>query len=249
MIKELSCYSICKENLLTNYPITINGISFLKQTGGDAGAGNIYQWVAYSTFLENVCVSLDFILHSHNPGVYPTPPPEFDYTAEVVIFDQIVSTYVWLALPPANTPTMTPTASPTGMVTGQVIAFKPVTINVYGVDNVLIASVPVSQDGSFAVTLSGGTYTVVASASGYLNAQGAFTVTSNLNSTLPTITLSAGDIDNNTVIDQFDALTIGMSYNTNVPSAADLNNDGTINVLDLELLARSYRKIGPILWQ
>ena len=29
----------------------------------------------------------------------------------------------------------------------------------------------------------------------------------------------------------------------------DLNNDGFINVLDLELLARNYRKTGPVVWQ
>jgi hypothetical protein len=66
---------------------------------------------------------------------------------------------------------------------------------------------------------------------------------------MPTISLPAGDIDNNNVIDQFDALTIGINYNTAIPSAADLNNDGIINVLDLELLARSYRKTGSLVWQ
>lgn len=58
----------------------------------------------------------------------------------------------------------------------------------------------------------------------------------------------AGNVDGNNVIDQFDALTIGMSYNTVVPSAADLNNDGTINFLDLELLAENYRETGPSAW-
>jgi len=90
---------------------------------------------------------------------------------------------------------------------------------------------------------------VAASASGFLNTQGSFSVTSNLNSTLPTITLKAGDIDGNNVNDQFDALTIGMSYNTSAPASADLNNDGIINVLDLELLAKSYRMTGPIVWE
>jgi hypothetical protein len=135
------------------------------------------------------------------------------------------------------------------MISGQVIAAKPVTISVYGTGNVLIVSVPVSLNGSFAVTLQGGTYTVIASASGYLSAQGSFSVTSNLTTTLPTITLAAGDIDGNNVINQFDAMTIGMSYNTSTPAAADLNNDGIINVLDLELLARYYRQTGPVVWQ
>lgn len=38
------------------------------------------------------------------------------------------------------------------------------------------------------------------------------------------VPLPAGDIDNNGVIDQFDAMTIGMNYNASSPSAADLNN-------------------------
>ena len=66
--------------------------------------------------------------------------------------------------------------------------------------------------------------------------------------TKPDITLLGGDIDGNNVIDQFDALTIGMSYNTATPSEADLNNDGVINVLDLEVLAGSYRKSAPQDW-
>jgi len=148
-----------------------------------------------------------------------------------------------------DTPTMTPTASPTGMISGQVIASKPVTISVYDQNNVLVVSSLASLNNSFGVTLPGGTYTVVASASGFLSAQGSFTVTSNQNSTLPTVTLLAGDNDGNNVIDQFDALTIGMSYNMSAPAAADLNNDGIINVLDLELLAQSYRKTGPVVWQ
>ena len=135
------------------------------------------------------------------------------------------------------------------MLSGQVIASKPVTIDVYDAGNVLIASVSASLNNSFAVTLPGGTYTVVASASGFLSAQGSFTVTSNINSTLPTITLLAGDIDGNDVIDQFDALTIGMNYNAATPSAADLNNDGVINVLDLEALAKNYRETGQTIWQ
>ena len=66
---------------------------------------------------------------------------------------------------------------------------------------------------------------------------------------MPTIALLAGDIDDDNAIDQFDAMTIGMSYNTAEPPGADLNNDGIINVLDLELLAQNYRATGPVVWQ
>jgi hypothetical protein len=40
-----------------------------------------------------------------------------------------------------------------------------------------------------------------------------------------------------------------MNYNGTSPSAADLNNDGVINVLDLEALAGNYRATGPIAWE
>jgi hypothetical protein len=39
-----------------------------------------------------------------------------------------------------------------------------------------------------------------------------------------------------------------MSYNAATPPEADLNNDGVINVLDLELLASNYRISAPQNW-
>jgi hypothetical protein len=106
-----------------------------------------------------------------------------------------------------------------------------------------------NADGTFILTAPAGTYTITAAASGFLNAQGSVTLTDGLTSTMPVVALLAGDIDNNGIIDQFDAMTIGMSYNTIIPPAADLNNDGTINVLDLQFLAQNYRKSGAIAWQ
>lgn len=157
----------------------------------------------------------------------------------------------------SSTPTITPTqtvgASPTpqsdGTLTGQVIASKPVTILLNNPDSTLATSVTANADGTFSLSAPAGTYTVIAMAAGFLSAQGSVTLSAEAGSAIPTVSLLAGDIDNNNVIDQFDAMTIGMNYNTAVPSAADLNNDGIINVLDLELLARNYRKTGPITWQ
>jgi hypothetical protein len=93
--------------------VTINGISFLKETGEDGGAGHLHQWVAYSTSRDNVCVSFSFVLHSLNPGNFPTPPPVFDMVAESAVFLQIVSTFTWLAPTPVSSPTFTPTPIPT----------------------------------------------------------------------------------------------------------------------------------------
>ena len=229
----------------TSETVVINGVLFLKQTGGDAGAGNFYQWVAYSTARDTACASMDFILHSLNPDNFPVSPPVFDYAAESAVFEQMVSTYTWLTLPP----TATPTSLPNGMLAGQVFASKLVTVNLYLSDGSIVATVTTNPDGSFALSAPSGNYAAVASLSGYLDAQAIITLTDGMTATLTPINLPAGDIDGNNVIDQFDAITIGMNYNASQPSDADLNNDGVINVLDLETLARNYRKTGPIVWQ
>lgn len=179
---------------------------------------------------------------SATPDVSPTPSetplPTFTFTPEAS---------------PTPTFTFTPDASPTplpvGALNGQVLASKPVAVSLYNADGTLFASATVNPDGTFSFQAPAGIYTVFATASGFLSAQGTVTLTSGGASTMPTISLLAGDIDNNNVIDQFDAMTLGMSYNTATPEAADLNNDSVINVLDLELLARNYRATGPVAWQ
>jgi len=136
-----------------------------------------------------------------------------------------------------------------GTLTGQVFAGKAVTVSLYDATDTLVTSVATNEDGTFSFTAPIGTYKVVATASGFLGAEGTATLTVNATTTKAAVTLLAGDIDGNDVIDQFDAMTIGMSYNGADPAAADLNNDGVINVLDLELLAANYRLTGPIAWQ
>lgn len=150
---------------------------------------------------------------------------------------------------PTESPTPTSTPAVSGTLTGQVLAGKPVTVGLYDATNTLVTSVAAEANGTFSLTAPAGTYTVRAVASGFLSAQGPTTLTSGNTSTMPTITLLAGDIDGNDVIDQLDALTIGMNYNAASPAEADLNNDGVINVLDLELLAQNYRETGPTVWQ
>lgn len=149
---------------------------------------------------------------------------------------------------PTPTASFTPLPTPDGLLTGHVIASKAVTVSLFDANNVVITSVVANPDGTFSLTALAGNYTVVALSSGFLSHQGSAIITAGNTTGRPTISLLAGDIDGNNVIDQFDALTIGMSYNTVTPSAADLNNDGTINFLDLELLAENYRKTGPSAW-
>ena len=168
---------------------------------------------------------------SETPGVTPsfTPTPVFTVT-------------------PFNSPTSDPQIF--GVLTGQVLAGKQVNISMYDTNQQLVISVDANSDGTYSITApAGGTYAVVATAPGHLSAQGHATITTNTTTTMPTIHLLPGDIDGNNVIDQFDVLTIGMNYSASTPAAADLNNDGIINVLDLELLAQHYRDTGPVVWQ
>jgi hypothetical protein len=275
---------LATESMLeTSETVVINGISFLKQTGQDATAGHINKWTAYSTSRDNVCVSLDFVLRAADPGVFATPPPLYDEAAESAVFEQIVETYMWLAVAPTATPiftstpdlSATPNATQTSMpnesatptftstsivtptatqisgavLTGQVIAAKVVTVRLYDPTDTFVAAVNANPDGTFRFDVPAGTYTIVATANGFLRIQGSITLADGDTHVMPTIALLAGDIDDNNAIDQFDAMTIGMSYNTAEPPGADLNNDGIINVLDLELLAQNYRMTGPVVWQ
>src|SRR5258706_3673986 len=167
-----------------------------------------------------------------------SPTPTFTFTPDVSPTPTFTSS-----------PTSSATPIPSGSLTGQVNASKPVTVSLYNTDSSLAATVNANSDGTFTLQPPAGTYVFVATASGFLSAQASVTITDGSASTMPTISLLAGDIDNNNVIDQLDAMTIGMNYNAATPTAADLNNDNVINVLDLELLARNYRATGPTAWQ
>jgi hypothetical protein len=144
---------------------------------------------------------------------------------------------------------VTPTPGSAPVLNGQALASKPVVIRLYNAEGLVVLSTTAAADGTFTLTAPAGVYGITASADGFLGAQGFVTLIDGAVTTLPVVSLAAGDVDNNGVIDQFDAMTIGMNYNLPVPAAADLNNDGVINVLDLEALARNYRRSGMIAWQ
>ncbi len=77
--------------------VSINGISFLNESGGDGAAGNFYNWVGYSTMKGTTCISLTFVLHSLNPGNFETPLPTFNMITESSVFSDIVSSFSWLS--------------------------------------------------------------------------------------------------------------------------------------------------------
>src|SRR5215207_1239745 len=204
--------------------VMLNGTTFLKETGQEPAAGNLYQFVAYSTARDNACVSLSFVLHSVNPGNLATPIPVFDYAAESAIFEQIIGTYTWLALstatpgesstptvtlpftatptetpapPPTSTagPSPTPTPPTSGVLTGKVIASKPVRIDLIDTNTNPVSSTFVMQDGTFSIDVPPGTYFVGAFVPGFLITQGTVKLSVGNITTMPTITLVPGDVD------------------------------------------------------
>jgi hypothetical protein len=152
-------------------------------------------------------------------------------------------------IPPTAIPVVeSPTPVLNGSLSGQFLAGKPVTVRLFDANNVELTSVVASPDGTFLMTPLPGEYIVVATASGFLSHQGSMTISAGNAIVFPTVRLLAGDVDGNQVIDQFDALTIGMSYLSSIPEAANLNNDAVIDFLDLELLAENYHQTGPSSW-
>jgi heat shock protein HslJ len=76
--------------------VTIGGLDWTKVSGSDAGAGNYYDFTAYTTTQGDTCVSLSFMLHSTAAQNYTPPLPEFDRNAESAVFEQIVATFKWM---------------------------------------------------------------------------------------------------------------------------------------------------------
>lgn len=77
--------------------VTFGGLEWVKESGANAGAGNLYEFAAYSTTQGDVCVTLSFVLHSTNPDNYTPPLEEFDRETESAVFEAIVQSFHWLS--------------------------------------------------------------------------------------------------------------------------------------------------------
>jgi hypothetical protein len=88
-----ACESPATTPQASSQEVTIGGLSFTKETGSEGAAGQMYDWVAYSHNKGGDCISLTFVLHSSNPGNFPTPPPTYDATAESAVFGTIMTTF------------------------------------------------------------------------------------------------------------------------------------------------------------
>jgi hypothetical protein len=111
-----------------------------------------------------------------------------------------------------------------------------------------IVSLVPDASGRFQVTLQTGRYTFVASAPGFLSAWRSQDIIDN--TSLPSVTLLAGDINQDGKINSLDLTIVSNLYNKSpltVP-AANLNGDGMVNLLDMVMLAANYLKTEPVDW-
>lgn len=114
----------------------------------------------------------------------------------------------------------------------------------------LTHTVDLGDGGTFSFNVDPGTYTIEASAPGYLRAeQSGIVVVAGDEIAMENLLLLAGDIDGNDSINATDVVTLGANYNLTTPAAADLNGSGRINLLDLQLLAPNYGISGATDWQ
>ena len=211
--------------------------SFLISSFGEDEAGELYLTDYSSGSLQKI-IATGASLPTPTPTITSAPGASSTPTALAT------PTQTVTPLPPSTATPQSGTA-----VTGQVIASKVVTVRLYDLNDSFVASVNANPDGTFRLDVAAGTYTIVATANGFLRIQGQVTLSDGEVRSMPVIALLAGDIDDDGSIDQFDAMTIGFSYGTSEPPGADLNNDGIINIFDLELLAQNYRATGPIPWE
>ena len=145
--------------------------------------------------------------------------------------------------------TITVIASATdGTITGVVSAGKAVTVTLKN-GGIPVASTTPAGDGSFTFVVPADTYTIEATASGFLKlTRIGFVLAAGATVTLPTESLLAGDINGDDAIDASDVFAIGLNYMRSTPTAADLNNSGIIDIMDLQLLAPNYPQAAPSTW-
>jgi len=155
-------------------------------------------------------------------------------------------------VPPTNTP-IPPTAVPTtGTISGTVKYEKrssqagiSATLLTGGANGASAGQVTTSADGAFQfANITAGAYAVKMVASGHLSTIYTFTLGAG-GVGLNTVTLLAGNADDNGVIDLADAGMIGANYKGTVPpypASADFNADGVINLVDLVLVGKNFGK-------
>lgn len=273
-VGDTSTYTV----YLANLPATITGAEFVCSYDDSLVSVDNLQLIDLPG-LDHGLFGADAISTSNNPGggsftfaVASLPPAtasptggvfsldvtgvaagSFDFTCSVRISTGSVLTSIGFV--PLTITITEPATDAT--ISGNLLPFnsalsgsKTITINL--TDGVSVDedhTVDMRAGGSFSFTVAPGTYTISASAPGYLRAiHEDIVVVAGDTVRMENLNLLAGDINADDAIGVLDVATIGANYNLTTPTAADLNGSGRINLLDLQLLAPNYGITGPSAW-
>jgi hypothetical protein len=107
-------------------------------------------------------------------------------------------------------------------------------------------TVQTAADGTYDFdAMYAGTYDVVMSHELYLSAQlDGCTIEGDTAVTLPDVTLLAGDLNGDKVIDISDLVLGGANFNTS-SAAADINGNGYVDIFDIVLIGKNFGATGP----
>jgi minor extracellular serine protease Vpr len=104
------------------------------------------------------------------------------------------------------------------------------------------STVTTGADGRYTFTTTGGSHTLLYTRASYLRRSVTVSAPAGGTTTVPTVTLLAGDINGDNIIDILDLSTVGANFNSSSPSpaAADVNGDGTVDIVDIVLVAKNF---------
>ncbi|CAN5739559.1 hypothetical protein BH11PAT2_BH11PAT2_00480 [soil metagenome] len=78
--------------------VTINGTTYAKFVGSDAGAGNFYETTSYHTLRNSQCYVIEYTIHSTNIGNYSPDQgiTEYDHAKVTGLLDSVVQSFKFL---------------------------------------------------------------------------------------------------------------------------------------------------------
>jgi hypothetical protein len=109
-------------------------------------------------------------------------------------------------------------------------------------------------DGVYLVTgVPAGTQTIVVRRQSYLRTWRLVSVAAGQTTGVPDVTLLGGDVNGDDLIGQYDAMSIGVAWNTTPGSpdwsaSADITGDGAVNLLDIVAVQYNWGRQAPGPW-
>ncbi len=93
-----SCLSDTTGLTTNKSTVTINGTTYTKFVGSDAGAGNLYQTTSYHTKRTSQCYVIEYTIHSTNIGNYSPDQgiTEYDHAKVNGLLDSVVQSFTFL---------------------------------------------------------------------------------------------------------------------------------------------------------